>query len=175
MSPLDPAPGSGHMRVTGHLPLRWRAIKQEEAEIVRSQIMDQAVARSWTVHPEGHLNVPEEMGPIIRRLNEIEQKLDRLLFKLGRAETPAIPVRPVTLGTENCILTPLPEETFPSDGEWVEIRFILPPHDEDEILVLARSKGQGVFDFVLLAQDQMDHLVRYLLNRQRLAQEYPKL
>lgn len=175
MIPLDPAPGSGHMRVTGHLPIRWRAIKQEEVESVRSLIMDQAVSRAWTVHPEGHLNVPEEMGPIVRRLNEIEEKLDRLLFKMDRADSPPIPVRPVTLGTENCVLSPLPEETFPSEGEWAEIRFVIPPHDQDEILLLARSKGQGSFDFVLLAQDQMDQLVRYLLNRQRLAQEYPKL
>lgn len=175
MKPLDPAPGSGHMHVTGHLPLRWRALKQEEADCVRSQILDQAVARAWTVRPEGHLNVPEEMGPIVRRLNEIEEKIDRLLLRFGRADAPPLPTRPLTLGTENCVLTPLTGETFPPEKEWAEIRFVLPPHDEDEILVLAQSKGQGAFDFILLAQDQMDHLVRYLLNRQRLAQEYPKL
>jgi hypothetical protein len=175
MSPLDTTQGPGHMFVTGHLPLSWRAIKKEEAEFVRSQIMDQAVARSWTVRPEGHLNVPEEMGPIVRRLNEIEQKLDRLILKIDRADAPPFPIRPVTLGIENCVLPPLPEESFPAEGEWAELRFILPPHDEDEIFVLARSKGNGAFDFVLLAQDQTDHLVRYLLNRQRLAQEYPKL
>lgn len=175
MKPLDPAPGSGHMHVTSHLPLRWRALKAEEAECVRSQILDQSVARSWTVRPESHMNVPEEMGPIVRRLNEIEEKLDRLLLRFDRADAPPLPVRPVTLGTENCVLPPLAEETFPADGEWAEIRFVLPTHEEDEIMVLAKSKGQGAFDFILLAQDQMDHLVRYLLNRQRLAQEYPKL
>ena len=175
MKPLDPAPGSGHMQVTGHLPLRWQPLKGEEAERVRSQILDQAVARSWTVRPETHMAVSEEMGPIVRRLNEIEEKLDRLLVRFDRADAPPLPVRPVTLGTENCVLPPLPDETFPNAGEWAEIRFVLPPHDEDEVLVLAKSKGNGAFDFVLLAQDQMDHLVRYLLNRQRLAQEYPKL
>lgn len=175
MKPLDPAPGSGHMHVSGHLPFQWRTIKTEEADCVRSQILDQAVARSWTVRPEGHMSVPEEMGPVVRRLNEIEEKIDRLLLKLDRAATPPLPVRSVTLGTENCLLPPLPDETFPPDGEWAELRFVLPPHGEDEIVVLAKSKGQGAFDFVLLAQDQMDHLVRYLLNRQRLAQEYPKL
>ncbi len=175
MKPLDPAPGSGHMHVTGHLPLRWKTLNKEEAECVRSQILDQAVSRSWTVRPEGHMSVPEEMGPIVRRLNDIEEKLDRLLHQINRSDAPALPVRPVTLGTENCLLPPLLNETFPPDGEWAEIRFVLPPHDEEEIVVLAKSKGNGAFDFVLLAQDQMDHLVRYLLNRQRLAQEYPKL
>ena len=175
MKPLDPAPGSGHMHVAGHLPFRWRGLKPEESDCIRSQILDQAVARAWTVRPESHLNVSEEMGPVVRRLNEIEEKIDRLLARLERNSAPPLPVRALTLGTEDCALTPLPEETFPAPGGWVEIRFVLPPHDEDEIFVLARSKGDGAFEFVLLAQDQMDHLVRYLLNRQRLAQEYPKL
>lgn len=171
MKPLDPAPGSGHLHVSGHLPFHWRVLKQEEADCVRSQIMDQAVSRAWTVRPEGHMNVSEEMGPLVRRLNEIEDKIDKLLLKLDRADTPPLPTRALTLGTENCLLPPLPGEIFPPEGEWAEIRFILPPHTEDEILVLGRSKGNGAFDFVHLAQDQMDHLVRYLLNRQRLAQE----
>jgi hypothetical protein len=175
MKPLDPAPGSGHMRVNGHLPFSWKVLKEEEADRVRSQILDNAVARSWTVRPESHLNVSEEMGPLMRRLNEIEEKIDRLLLRLDRADAPPLPTRALTLGTESCILTALPDEVFPPDGQWAEIRFILPPHTEDEIVVLARSKGNGIFNFVLLAQDQMDHVVRYLLNRQRLAQEYPRL
>lgn len=113
MKPLDPAPGSGHMRVNGHLPFSWKVLKEEEADRVRSQILDNAVARSWTVRPESHLNVSEEMGPLMRRLNEIEEKIDRLLLRLDRADAPPLPTRALTLGTESCILTALPDEVFP--------------------------------------------------------------
>jgi hypothetical protein len=175
MVPIDPAPGSGHMQVAGHLPVYWRALEKEEAECVRSLIMDRAVARSWTVRPEGHVSVSEEMAPVVRRLNEIEQKIDRLLKQVERTGAPPLPTRPITLGTGNCTLVPLPEESFPPEGDWVEIRFVIPPDDDDEILVLGQSTGKGAFTFTILAQDQMDRLVRYLLNRQRLAQDYPKL
>jgi hypothetical protein len=163
------------MHVTSHLPLRWRALKMEEAECVRSQILDQSVARSWTVRPEGHMNVPEEMGPIVRRLNEIEEKLDRLLLRFDRADAPPLPVRPVTSRNRELCLAPPSRGNIPPRRRMDRNPIYSPPHDEDEIVVLAKSKSQGAFDFVLLAQDQMDHLVRYLLNRQRLAQEYPKL
>jgi len=163
------------MQVKGHLPLHWRLLGKEEAECVRSLIMDRAVARSWTAHPEGHVSVSEEMAPVVRRLNEIEQKIDRLQKHLDRTGAPPLPTRPLTLGTGNCVLTPLPEEVFPPAGDWVEIRFVIPPENEDEILVLGQSTGNGAFEFTILAQDQMDRLVRYLLNRQRLAQDYPHL
>ncbi len=170
MRPLDPAPGSGHMHVNGHLPLRWRLLTDDDAEAVRSSIMDKAVARSWKIRPEGHVSVSEELAPLIRRLNELDEKLDRVLKRLDRAEIPEWPVRPLTLGTEDCRLTPAGEESFPPIGAWVEVMFRLPPEDDDAVVVLCQSKGDGLFSFVMMAQDQMDHLVRYLLNRQRLAQ-----
>lgn len=158
------------MHVNGHLPLRWKSLTTAEAEAVRSTIMDKAVARSWKVRPEGHVSVSEELAPLIRRLNELDEKLDRVLKRLDRTETPDWPVRPLTLGTEDCRLTALENEFFPSAGTWVELAFQIPPDDDDPVLVLCQSKGNGLFSFEMMAQDQMDHLVRYLLNRQRLAQ-----
>lgn len=173
MRPLDPAPGSGHMHVNGHLPLRWKSLSPADAEVVRSTIMDKAVARSWKIRPEGHVSVSEELAPLIRRLNELDEKLDRVLKRLDHTETPKWPVRPLTLGTEDIRLAPLEGEVFPPAESWVEVSFQLPPEDDDALLVLCQSKGDGWFSFVTMAQDQMDHLVRYLLNRQRLAQTDP--
>jgi hypothetical protein len=161
------------MHVNGHLPLRWRSLSPTDAEAVRSAIMDKAVARSWKIRPEGHVSVTEELAPLIRRLNELDEKLDRVLKRLDHTETPKWPMHPLTLNTEDIRLAPLEGEVFPPAESWVEVSFQLPPEDDDALLVLCQSKGDGWFSFVTMAQDQMDHLVRYLLNRQRLAQTDP--
>jgi hypothetical protein len=164
------------LSVDAHLPLSWRAVSVEAAEELRSHVLDLAVTRSWRATSE---TVPADMSDetryLLQRFQKLEEKIDRVSRLIRGKDEPSLQVRALHLGPESASLRLIDEETPPSPGTYVELHILLPGADAEETLILGRagpSSGNGAasidVDFVCIAQDQTDRLVRYLLNRQRL-------
>jgi len=157
----------------------WRLLEIDDADMVRSQIMDLCLSRSWQIHAEAPPDVPEEFRYFLRRLNELETKINRLAKKQETGSSTPLRVRAITLSPETGGIPLFPTEPRPAVDDFVEIRLTLPA--EEEILILGQvtsvvSGEETSFQvrFVTVAQDQADHIVRYLLNRQRLEQTQKK-
>lgn len=170
-------PGSSPLRVEGHLPLGWRSVDEREADRVRSGILDAAVNRAWRETDVPLSEMTPGMRHLLERINDLEKRVARLTTRANEAEQPPLPVRALGLTADSCVINLLPEEFPPAPGALVEVRLTLPLAEKDEVIVLARVIASAAFSFEVgflsVAQDQADLIVRYLLNRQRLAQSHP--
>lgn len=169
-------PETHGLEVAAHLPGLLRVLLPGEADRVRSQILDAAVCRAQASPMDSPLEVPEGLEAFAHRLSQLEERVRRLTERLEKPKERTLPPLPLRLRPDG--ISPLDSEFNPPlrDGEWVEIRLILPPGHEDPLWILGRAtrgpEGSSV-SFQCLAQDQADLLVRYLLHRQRLDQTQP--
>ncbi|MBL0350140.1 MAG: hypothetical protein IPP68_07185 [Elusimicrobia bacterium] len=164
------------LEVTAHLPGELRRLSTVEAERVRSQILDAAVCRAQASPMDSPLEVPEGLESFAHRLAQLEERIRRLAERLEKPKDRPLPPLPLRLRPDG--FSPLGGEFNPplGDGDWVEVKLILPPGHEDPLWILGQAtrgpEGSSVA-FRCVAQDQADLLVRYLLHRQRLDQTQP--
>lgn len=164
------------LEVVAHLPGEIHSLSSVEAERVRSQILDAAVCRAQASPLDLPLEVPEGLEAFAHRLSQLEERVQRLVDRLDKpAEKPLSPL-PVRLRPDG--FSPLSSEFTPAlrEGDWVEIKLVLPPGHDDPLWILGQAVREAAgpaVAFRCVAQDQADHLVRYLLHRQRLDQTQP--
>lgn len=166
------------LSVFGFLDLEWTVVSPEEAERLRAKILDLAYERATRWRSDLPADMPEELVFIARRLDRLEEMLTSILDRLHYRVHPPERSHRVRLSSSGLWLHDVPPADVPPAGAFLRLALKLPPAESDPLFILARATAQeeGLLktEFVCIAQDQSDLLMRYLLHRQRLDQTHRK-
>lgn len=163
-------PNENHIHVETFLPVEIIPVEQTDTDRIRSEIVDGAVRRRGLY--QGRPGLEADTMAMLDQMGRLEQKLDALLKHFQRKYPRAVMVRQVTLSNDGLTLKAALESEQLATGTWVELRFQLPTHSQEEILTLAEvrpatEKSMLTLMFVDMAADQSEWIARYLVHRQR--------
>ncbi|MFN0118774.1 MAG: hypothetical protein ACKVQC_10860 [Elusimicrobiota bacterium] len=164
---MDKENRRGSLRVNTYLPLWFQILTEEEKKIIRSQIADYSVQRHVVDH-ENENELPEDgdLKLVFQKINRFQKNVRYYLEQIQVAEKHPYQTQAITLSSNGCVFLDETSAALLKEGQSVALHLRLPTHPSD-IFVLGNVIKPATLSFEVLAPDQEDWIIEYLIHRQQ--------